>query len=171
MPIDVIEFNGQAYPRLQAEGYAMQYAIPFFRKFIEPGSAVLDIGCSKDEWKYPNAFPVDPAFKTIYDAYYLPEGLWEAILSSHCLEHLRDWVTALDYWAQKLKQGGFLGLYLPNMDYQQYWHPGSNRKHLHYLNPGIIKGYFELRKEVWCNVFVTEGYDLNGSFYAIAEKL
>jgi hypothetical protein len=86
------------------------------------------------------------------------------------LEHLPDWVGALDYWATRLKQGGQLFLYLPDMSVQEYWQPWHNRKHLHFLEPKILQWYFDCRKDVWGNVYVT-GHDLNFSFYAVGNKI
>ncbi len=178
--IETIEYKGSIYPKLQAEGFAAQYAFPFAQKFCK--GMGFDIGCMKHEWALPTSFPIDPTLDDNSDAMHLPGEIWindlsydtdevDYIFSSHCLEHLADWVAALDYWATRLKSGGVLFMYLPNMDGQRYWRPQNNRKHKHYLNPHIINSYFADRKEIWGNVFVTYGEDLNASFYAIAEKI
>jgi SAM-dependent methyltransferase len=171
--IETIEYKGSVYPKLQAEGFAAQYAFPFAQKFCK--GIGFDIGCKKKEWAYPGAWAIDPVIN-YYDAFNLPNDdenylFVDYIFSSHCLEHLNDWVAALDYWAKCLKSGGTLFLYLPNMDYQHYWQPQNNRKHKHYLNPNILQSYFNDRIDVWQNDFVTVGMDLNASFYAIAEKI
>ena len=88
------------------------------------------------------------------------------IFSSHCLEHLNDWVGALDHWTTRLHKGGIIFLYLPHPD-QEYWKPWSNRKHIHLLEPTHIKDYFKAKN--FSKVFVTTGYDLNHSYYAVAE--
>ncbi len=168
--IETIEYKGSIYPKLQAEGFAAQYAFPFAQKFCK--GIGFDIGCMKEEWTYPNSIPIDSAFEDSYDAMWLPLGPEvDYIFSSHCLEHLNDWVAALDYWATRLKSGGVLFLYLPNMDASRYWQPQNNRKHKHYLTPEIMASYFEDRINVWGKSFVTIGSDLNASFYAIAEKI
>ena len=59
-------------------------------------------------------------------------------------------------------------LYLPHCDYQEYWQPMNNRKHVNWLTPSILLAYFNAGG--WRNVFVS-GDDLNCSFYAIAEKI
>ncbi len=175
--IETIEYKGSIYPKLQAEGFAAQYAFPFAQKFCK--GIGFDIGCMKEEWKLPFSIGVDPAFNG-YDAMNLPAGLEagslaniefvDYIFSSHCLEHLTDWVAALDYWHTRLKSGANLYLYLPDMSISHYWRPQNNRKHRHYIDPQVMRYYFEDRKDLWKNVFVTS-YDLNYSFTCIAEKI
>lgn len=179
--IETIQFSGKDYPKLQSEGEGMQYAIPFIKKICSSGIGI-DIGYSKPEWKIPGALGVD--LDRVCDEHGTEINIpghnatnfdtneqvdW--IGSSHCLEHLPDYVKALDYWSTKIVSGGVLFLYLPNMDYQEYWNPANNRKHLCYISPKVMQSYFDNRKYMWTNVFVTQGYDLNGSFYAIAEKI
>lgn len=176
--MELIKFKGRKYPKLQAEGFASQYAFTFAEKFCKGNG--LDIGYSKIEWKLPVSIGIDEG-KIICQGY-VEDGPYNAmnlfglgmndyIFSSHCLEHLPDYVAALDYWSTKLRAGCVLFLYLPNMDYQQYWQPENNRKHLHYISPKVMQSYFNNRQEMWKNVIVTEGYDLNGSFYCVAEKI
>lgn len=165
--ISTITYKGIPYPALQAQGFAAQWAFPFALNMCS-GNGV-DIGCNREEWCLPGAEPVEPLINK-FDAYAFPDCDLDFVFSSHCIEHLRDWVEALDYWHTKLLKGGVLFLYLPNMDAQQYWQPQNNRKHLHYLNPHILRSYFIDRPEMWNNVFVTDGFDLNCSFYAVAEK-
>lgn len=164
--IKTISHNDKVYPAFQGEGFAAQFAIPF-AKHVCQGKG-YDIGCNNINWSFPGAFPIDPQFSTAYDALNLPdneEGV-DYIFSSHCLEHLPDWVEALDYWRTKIKAGGTLFLYLP--DYSQtYWRPWHNRKHLHCFTPEIIRQY--LIDRGWKNVFVSN-VDLNNSFMAMAEK-
>lgn len=162
----VIEYNGSVYPHLQEEGFASSYAFPFAKKICK--GTGLDIGPNKSEWALPGAQPIDLVFDDPWDAMHLPEGTFDYIFSSHCLEHIEDWVGVLDYWKIKLKGGGILFLYLPHYD-QKYWRPWNNRKHIHAFYPSLLKDYFIDRG--WNNIFVTEGYDLNHSFYAVAENL
>lgn len=162
--IEIIHHGDKQYPAFQGHGYAARFAIPFAQTVCKGEG--YDIGCNRAEWALPGAIPIDPAFSTAYDAYKLPDGEVDYVFSSHCLEHLRDWVEALDYWATKIKQGGTLFLYLP--DYSQtYWRVWSNRKHVHTFFPEMIRQY--LTDRGWKNVFVS-GVDLNSSFMAIAEK-
>jgi len=169
MPIETIEFKNQIYPKGQAEGFAAQWSFPLAKRYcIGIG---YDVGCNRPEWAFDGAIPVDPAIVGCeFDAYSLPYIKVDYIFSSHCLEHLPDYVKALNYWHTKLHYGGVLFLYLPNCDYQKYWAPTSNRKHIHHMTPHLMKMYFEGTANMWANVFVGEGFDLNGSFYVMAEK-
>ena len=168
--IQVIQHNNQFYPAFQAEGFAAQFAMPFAQQVCR--GTGFDIGCNRVEWSFKDvdgvaSIPVDPSIHTAYDAYNLPEIKVDYIFSSHCLEHLRDWVEALDYWKTKLHKGGVLFLYLP--DYSQtYWRPWHNRKHTHAFNPQIIKDY--LTDRGWGNIFVSD-IDLNNSFMAMANNI
>ena len=89
------------------------------------------------------------------------------IFSSHCLEHVDDWVGALDYWASRLKPGGVIFLYLPHYS-QEYWRPWNNRKHKNILNSEMILEWAANRD--FHRAFSPPGYDLNNSFYVVLEK-
>lgn len=162
--MDVLEFHGDVYPKFQSEGNASQFAIPFAKHFCKGNG--LDVGCNRTEWAFPGATPIDISFGDGFDAMNLPMGKFDYIYSSHCLEHLDSWVDALDYWREKLFDGGVLFLYLPDAS-QKYWRPWYNRKHKHCFTPDIIKMYFE---DVGMkNIFVS-GIDLNNSFIVVGEK-
>ena len=164
----LIEFKNHVYPHFQSEGFAAKYAFSFAEKLCQ-GRGV-DIGCMKKEWSFPGSCPVDISFNDGFHALRLPfekTGL-DYIFSSHCLEHLENYVTALEYWHSVLKPGGTLFLYLPDMNSQVYWRPWHNRKHIHYLFPELMRLYAD-DCGLWENVFVSET-DLNSSFYFVAEK-
>lgn len=152
------------YPKFQEEGFSAQYAFPAALKVCK-GKGV-DVGCNNESWKLPGAIAADPAMKTIWSAEKLPEDL-DYIFSSHCLEHLPNWVSALNYWHSCLKPGGLVFLYLPHPK-QAYWRSWNNKKHIHNLSPKLLRQYLNAGG-IWTNVFVT-GRDLNFSFYAVAEK-
>lgn len=162
--IETIEFEGKSYPKLTSEGFAAQYAFPFAHKLCK--GTGYDIGCNREEWKFPGAIAIDPVLTPEYHATNLPPLKVDYIFSSHCLEHVGDWVGVLDYWISKLQSGGVLFLYLPHPD-QEYWMPWNNRKHVNSLSPDILNMYLKARK---MNKVFTTGADLNYSFYAIAEK-
>lgn len=165
--MNTIEFNGKQYPAFQAEGFAAQFAFPFAKKVCT--GVGFDIGCNRKEWKLDGAIPIDLTFNDGYDAMRLPEGVQpNFIFSSHCLEHLPNWVGALNYWTERLQHGGTLFLYLPDYS-QEYWRPYNNRKHIHIFEPKIIEGYLYESKK-YKNIFIS-GVDLNNSFMAIAEKI
>lgn len=98
----------------------------------------------------------------------LPIGKPDYIFSSHCLEHLPNYVQTLDYWMDTLASKGTLFLYLPDRS-QKYWLPWNNRKHIHSFYPEIIRQYFESRTDV-DNIFIS-GVDLNNSFMVMIEKI
>jgi len=159
-----IEFEGDKYPMFQTEGNASQFAIPF-AKHVCRGRGV-DIGYGREDWKFPGAIGADSIDDSNrYHARELPEDL-DYIYSSHCLEHVDDWVGTLIYWISKLKSKGVLFLYLPHRS-QKYWRPWNNRKHIHILDPEMVE---ECLKSIgMSDVFVT-GVDLNNSFMVYAVK-
>ena len=174
--MDKIEFKGNSYPAWQASGFAARFAFPFAEEVCDGEG--LDIGCMKYEWAFLGAEPIDISFDNGYSAMNLPspvevdpesiESAWDYIFSSHCLEHLPDWVKALDYWHTRLKVGGVVFLYLPDHS-QKYWRSWHNRKHIHNLTPEIVGNYFKDQPEMWGDVLVSN-VDLNNSFIVIAYK-
>lgn len=161
--LQTIEYKGEVYPKFQSEGFASKFAFPFAQEVCKGRG--YDIGCCKIDWAFPGAIPIDTSFNDQFDAFSLPYKEVNYIFSSHCLEHIFDWVGALNYWHETLKKGGVLFLYLPDFS-QKYWRPWNNRKHVHCFTPEIIKAYLEEKFE---KCFVS-GVDLNNSFMAIAEK-
>lgn len=75
----------------------------------------LDIGAG--HWPLPGAKPVDP---DVYPAglrlEQVPPASQDYVFSSHGLEHIAEWQSALAEWTSKLKPGGILFLYLPHPD-------------------------------------------------------
>jgi len=124
----LFEYKGDLYPTYLRDGNAIQFIAPIASKFCR-GSG-LDVGCGK--WPFPGAVPVE--LKDGGDAYALPDGVFDYVLSSHCLEHLSDPVAALEHWKTRLRPGGVLVLYLPHPD-QKYWRPANCRKHRHIFWP------------------------------------
>jgi predicted SAM-dependent methyltransferase len=162
--IETIEFKDKSYPLFQAKGNASQFAIPFAKHFCS-GKGV-DVGFHKQEWKYPGAIGADLNDESNeYHAGLLPEGL-DYIYSSHCLEHISDWVATIEYWTSALKSGGVLFLYLPHRE-QEYWLPWNNRKHLHILDAEMVVSCME--KFGFQNIFSSDR-DLNDSFMVVGEK-
>ena len=164
MVLETIEYKGRIYPKLQSEGNAAQYIKPFALKICQGNG--YDIGCSKEEWKLDGARGIDINKYDGYHANNLPDDDVDYIFSSHCLEHVENPYTTLEYWISKLKNGGVLFLYLPDYS-QEYWRPWNNRKHIHVMNPDILKNCLEHfgMKNIFCS-----GADLNGSFAIVCEK-
>jgi SAM-dependent methyltransferase len=187
MPIETIHFAGKKYPKFQSEGFAARWVFPFAMEVCKGFG--YDIGCNRLAWCLPNSVPIDPQInytsdevkqwfsnrtKLLHainsrptDAFNLPWGNIDYIFSSHCLEHLPNWISALEYWKSMLVSKGVLFLYLPHPD-QEYWSPWNNRKHIHILYPKDIYNY--LNAGGWTNIFVSER-DLNHSFVAMAERV
>lgn len=120
----IFEYAGAMFPDYVKMGNAAQFIIPTAHHFCKGRG--LDIGSS--EWGFPGATPID--LKRGTDAMALPEGQFDYIFSSHCLEHLVNPVEALEHWKTRIKPGGVLFLYLPHPD-MTYWRPQHCRKHLH----------------------------------------
>ena len=159
-----IEFKGENYPLFQTLGNAAQFALPY-AKFYCKGVG-YDIGFCKEEWKFPNAIGIDYTLYNGFHANNLPDEVVDFIYSSHCLEHVDDWVSTLEYWISKIKEGGILFLYLPDIG-QKYWRPWNNRKHKHCFTPEIL--YTFLVDHNMKNI-CKSGIDLNNSFMIVCEK-
>jgi hypothetical protein len=165
--IKTIQYKDTLYPAMQAEGFASQFAIPYAKHFCK--GVGVDVGCNRIEWTFPGATPIDPVIDPQYDATNFPPKLFDLdyIFSSHCLEHLDNWVKVLDYWTYKLKSGGVLFLYLPDYS-QEYWRPWNNRKHLNIFTPQIIEDY--MKDSGYKNIFKSN-VDLNNAFMIVGEKI
>ena len=161
--MNYIEYKGTQYPQFQAECFAAQFAIPFAKHYCKGYG--YDIGCNRLEWCFPGAVPIDPKIDHS-DAYNLPLGMVDYIFSSHCLEHLNNWMVALEHWTTRIRTGGTLFLYLPHYS-QKYWRPWNNRKHLHVLDREFICDF--LMNLGYVNI-VGSNADLNNSFIVVGEK-
>lgn len=162
--MDFITFEGENYPKFQAEGNASQFAIPFAKHFCK--GIGYDIGFGKDEWKLPGAIGIDSVLDNGYDADNLPDTQVDYIYSSHCLEHVDNWINTLTTWISKLKDGGILFLYLPDFS-QKYWRPWNNKKHKHCFTRDII---VEFLKDKKLKNILSSSVDLNNSFIVICNK-
>jgi SAM-dependent methyltransferase len=162
--IKTVTHDGKIYPEFQTNGNAARFAMPFAKELLQGNG--LDIGCNRKDWAFPGAKMIDLEIDDEWDAFNLPNEKYDYIFSSHCLEHINDWVGALDYWGEHLKAGGVMFLYLPHYS-QTYWRPWNNRKHVNILTPEFIKDYFEARN--YNNILVS-GPDLYNAFYGVACK-
>lgn len=162
--IKTISFNGRLYPEFQANGNASKFAIPFAMEVCKGEG--YDIGCMKPEWSLPGSIPIDISFENGYHALNLPKNV-DYIFSSHCLEHIDDWVDTMDYWYEKINKNGTLFLYLPDYS-QEYWRPWNNKKHRQIFSPNIIEDY--MKSKGYTNIFIS-GVDLNNSFMVMGTKL
>ncbi len=161
--MELIEFKGQYYPKFQGTGFAARFAFPYAKEVCKGFG--YDIGCNRLEWSFPESMPIDILLDNAYNATKLPLNA-DYIFSSHCLEHLENWVDVLDYWYTKLNEGGILFLYLPDFA-QHYWRPWNNRKHKNIFTPDIIEEY--MIDKGYKKIFKS-GVDLNNSFMIYGQK-
>jgi len=159
-----VEFDGEKYPFFQTIGNASQFSIPYAKHFCS--GIGYDIGFCKEEWKLPGAIGIDLSLNNGYHANCLPDDKVDYIYSSHCLEHVDNWVETLELWISKLKDNGVLFLYLPDFS-QKYWRPWNNRKHKHCFTPEIVHNF--LIDKGMKNIILS-GIDLNNSFIIVCEK-
>ena len=162
--MNTISYKNKTYPKFQSEGNAAKFAIPYAQQVCS-GTGV-DIGCMNKEWAFPNSIPIDIKFNNGFDALNLPDIKLNYIFSSHCLEHIPNWVSVMDYWYSKLEKEGVLFLYLPSYT-QEYWRPWNNRKHLNIFTPEIV---FDYMKDKGYNNIFKSGIDLNNAFMIYGEK-
>lgn len=166
-----VKYLDTEYPAFQASGNAARFAMPFAKEYIGEGKEVADVGCNRPEWGYPNATMIDLAFNDGYHAMNLPDKTFDAIFSSHFLEHyVGRFQEVIEYWLTKIADDGIIFLYLPHMGMQKYWAWG-NKKHIHHLTPEMMSDFCEdlMDKNLIrnCTICAT---DLNYSFYCIIEK-
>lgn len=120
----IFSYRGNRYPEYVKFGNACQFIIPTAQHFCKGNG--LDVGAGK--WPLPGATPID--VQNGQDAENLPEGQFDYVFSSHCLEHLVNPIAALEHWKSRIRSGGVLFIYLPHPD-MEYWRPQFCRKHLH----------------------------------------
>ena len=104
MGLETIVHSGNKYLSFQAQGNAAQFIIPFAVKLCK--GTGYDIGYCKEEWKLPGATGIDSADGSCYSADKLPDDQVDYIFSSHCLEHVNNWMYTLEYWITKIRAGG-----------------------------------------------------------------
>jgi SAM-dependent methyltransferase len=127
----IYEYKGSLYPNYLKTGNACRFIVPAALHFCRGRG--LDVGAGP--WPLPGAIPVE--LRDGGDAMELPEGQFDYVFSSHCLEHLANPVAALEHWKTRVKIGGVLFLYLPHPD-MAYWRPQTCRKHLHSWAPEVM---------------------------------
>lgn len=162
--MEFVTFKNIKYLDFQSLGNASQFSIPYAKYYCK--GIGYDIGFCKEEWKFPGSIGIDLSLDDGFHADNLPEQEVNYIYSSHCLEHVDNWINTLELWISKLKENGVLFLYLPDFS-QEYWRPWNNRKHKHCFTPEIITTF--LRDKGMKNIYCS-GIDLNNSFMVVCEK-
>jgi SAM-dependent methyltransferase len=127
----IFEYKGKLYPEYIKKGNACSHVLPFAKHFCQGEG--LDIGGTW-EWSFPGARAINTDRLDGYHAMSLPNEKYDFIFSSHTLEHVVDYISALDHWRTRLRHNGTLFLYLPHPD-MEYWLPQNNRKHVHLFHP------------------------------------
>jgi len=130
----------------------------------------VDIGAGI--WPLPGAIPIDiwrgPGAERSLEQ--VSSGELDYIFSSHCLEHIDDWETALTDWTKLVRPGGKAFLYLPHPDCL-IWQPGSpfvGNEHRWSPSPLVIKDALQERGlEVEA---ADDGPDHYWSFFVCAAK-
>jgi SAM-dependent methyltransferase len=156
------KYKGDIYPDYIRQGNAISYVMPYAKYYLS--GDILDIGGTK-EWHYPEAEYINITNGDGFHAMKLPKKEYDSIISSHCLEHLKDPYYALKYWTTRLKKGGCLFLYLPHEN-MSYW-TFDNPQHMHIFTPIIIKGWL---KRMGYEKIITSEQDLYYSFSVIGWK-
>jgi len=162
--MEFITFKDNKFLHFQSHGNASQFSIPYAKYYCK--GVGYDIGFCKEEWKFPEAIGIDLSLDNGYHADNLPDEIVDYIYSSHCLEHVDNWVNTLELWISKLKKNGILFLYLPDFS-QVYWRPWHNKKHKHCFTQEIIRQFLidKGMNNIYCS-----GIDLINSFMIVCEK-
>jgi len=160
----IFEYKGKQYPEYIRQGNAAKHIVPFAEHFCKGDG--LDIGGTR-EWTFPGSVIVNPIVNQ-HDAYNLPdnESGCDYIFSSHCLEHVPDYVKALETWLEALRPGGHLFLYLPHPE-MEYWLPQNCRKHVHRFDPLEV---MKLLKDLGYEDVLHSQRDLYWSFAVVGRK-
>jgi len=115
------EYKGELYPTYLHEGNAASFIQDKALMYCQ-GSGI-DVGAN--EWPLPGAQAIeDTPEENALKLDRFEDGSLDFVFSSHCLEHIAQWETALSLWISKLKPGGTLFLYLPH-DSMLLWRPGG----------------------------------------------
>lgn len=156
--IELYTYKGILYPDYLKRGNATRFITPVAKQFCL--GTGIDVGCG--QWPLEGALPWE--LKDGNDALTLPEGRYDYIYSSHCLEHLPDPIAALEHWRSRLREGGTLFLYLPHPD-MEYWRPENCLKHRHIWEPERMEQI--LRALNFDPVIRSSGHDMEWSFVCV----
>jgi ADP-heptose:LPS heptosyltransferase/predicted SAM-dependent methyltransferase len=129
------------------------YLVPYTR------GKVLDVGSGNKRWfdhwvtldagvDFNGARVADLPWRA-EDLSRFTDGSWDAVVSSHVIEHILDWKAALAEWWRIIKVGGHLCLYFPHEDfYPRMGTPGANPDHkVDLRNEDILEAMRDLISE------------------------
>lgn len=115
------KYKNELYPGYLNQGNAMSFIVEKAKAYCKGKG--IDVGA--DKWPFPGAIAIqNQTDKNAYKLDHFNNSSLDYVFSSHCLEHLEDWQTALKLWIKKLKQNGVLFLYLPHKS-MKLWNPGG----------------------------------------------
>lgn len=125
------------------ESRKIKYLLPRYTR-----GRVLEIGCGMEK-AYSHFFGYDSGHHfgkgaaditgDAADLSLFADESFDAVFSSHVLEHMEDMQAALNEWSRVIKPGGFLCLYVPSANlYPKCGEPGANPDHKHDIYPGDV---------------------------------
>ncbi len=146
---------------------------------------VLDLGCGPNK-AFPHFIGVDNGHhekfgysikpdmwvETCEDLWFAKSQAYDAVFSSHLLEHIQDYKSALREWWRVIKPGGYLVLYIPHKNlYPNMGQDGANPDHKHdFLPEDIIHAMREVKG--WDLVEKQDrNEDREYSFFQVYKKL
>jgi len=150
-PPDLSGERGRSVGRESAKSFDAKIDSGFWARFIG-GSAVLDIGFQGGAVPgsvvpiLPGAIGVDMDYPG-YDGRILPfaDASQDAVYSSHCLEHIADYIKAIQEWYRVLRVGGHIITVVPSAHlYERKFHVPSfwNIDHRRTYTPATLLAEF-----------------------------
>jgi len=160
------KYKGELYPEHLFKKHASAYIEKKALEFCKGRG--LDIGAGY--WPIAGAIPIeDNPDLNAYKLDKFQDGSLDFVFSSHCVEHLVDWQTAIKLWIKKLKPGGILFTYVPHIS-MVMWRPGEVNGIQHPWSPT----YEVLNKFMEDNgmevIDFEAGHDEYWSFYTVGRK-
>ena len=142
-----IEFNKNRVPTGESgKTYQKKYDAGFFKEFFK-GDSILELGglgvYGKDSISiHPEAINLDLNYPG-YDGTTIPfqDETFDAVYSSHVLEHVSDEMKTIQEMFRVLKINGFLIIVVPHMDLyekKKYLPSRFSDEHLRFYNPEIL---------------------------------
>lgn len=160
------------------ESRKIKYLLPKYTR-----GTVLEIGCGMEK-AFPHFLGYDSkhhfgeltAAEVNGDAADLgqfKDESFDAVFSSHVLEHMEDMAGALAEWSRVIKPGGYLCLYVPSANlYPKCGEEGANPDHKHDIYPGDIEAMLD-GSPFWFRAMECEerGCDNEYSLFEVYKKL
>lgn len=159
------------------ESRKIKYLLPRYTR-----GRVLEIGCGMEK-AFPHFIGYDSghhfgqgAANVMGDAGDLSlfsDESFDAVFSSHVLEHMEDMSAALAEWSRVIKPGGFLCLYVPSANlYPKCGEPGANPDHKHDIYPGDVEKLLKGMPGEWLQVECEErGQGNEYSLFEVYQKV